>query len=283
MTPVDLNVSTEPKPAPAAPPPAQKPAASRFRRLAAKYSGSVLSLLAHGAFVGAAFMTVATPRTGRGGGIVGTPGGGDGEPSYSALVQRFDAVSGERQADARAFEAPSDEPVAPEAVPPPDLDFLNEPAETGVPVAKTPPRAESEPHARAKGAYSKLPPQTGSEGGEPSDHPAPAGNGGPKGNANVGGAGGDTGGAGDGTVGALYMPAPEYPRTARRKGIEGTVVVSIDVKPDGTCANAQILESSGCEALDDAAIEAIRKWRYEAHPGEPASPRRVRFVFKLQK
>jgi TonB family protein len=274
MTPVETNVSTEPKAAP----PARKPAPSLLSRC----SGTVVSLLVHGGFVLAAFLSVAAPRTGRGGGIVGTPEGGPGEPSYSALVQRSDTVTGERQADVRAFEAPTDEPVAPEAVPPPELDFLNEPAETGVPVAKLPPRPEIESHARSKGAYSKLPPSTGSEDA-PAENPAPTGGNGPKGNSNVSGTGGDTGGAGDGTVGALYMPAPEYPSAARRKGIEGIVVVTIDVLPDGACAHAQIVESSGCEALDDAALAAIRKWKYESHPAEPPSMRRVRFVFRLQR
>jgi protein TonB len=77
------------------------------------------------------------------------------------------------------------------------------------------------------------------------------------------------------------MPAPDYPASARRKNIEGVVVVAIDVHSDGHCENVRLAESSGYDALDDAALSAIRKWKYEARPNEGTVVRRVRFVFKL--
>ena len=78
------------------------------------------------------------------------------------------------------------------------------------------------------------------------------------------------------------MPRPAYPPSARRKNIEGVVVVSVDVQPDGHCEGARVVESSGSEALDEAALGAVRRWRYEARPGGAPDTRRVRFVFKLQ-
>lgn len=241
------------------------------RRLASRCSGTVVSLVIHGGLVLAAVLCAAAPRYGRGGGIAGTPEVGSGTVTYTGHLREEPVVDFDsREPDARAFAEPSAEQEPVEPVPVPPQDFLNEPAETGVPVAKpaTPP-SESTPHARAKEAFSKLPP-TGAQAGSEE-----------KGNSAVNGTGGDSGVAGDGTAGALYMPAPVYPASARRKGVEGVVVVAVEVCADGHCENARLAESSGNDALDDAALAAVKKWRYEARPGEAPELRRVRFVFRL--
>jgi len=244
----------------------------------ARFSGSALSLLIHGILIVAAVLGVAAPRTGRGGGIVGTPDAGAGTHDLSAIVQRETTLDAEKSPDARLF--PLAEPEVPETpdpvVPPPD-DFIKEPpAGETIPVAKAPP-LEDPSLSRPKRTYEKLPPSGGSESVEG----PPKSGGEQKGNSSVSGTGGDTGGAGDGTVGALYMPSPEYPAAARRRDIEGVVVVSVLVHPDGRCDEPQLAEGSGCDALDEAALKAIKKWRYE--PRSQGSPefRRVRFVFKL--
>jgi protein TonB len=241
------------------------------RGLMSRYSGTVVSLALHGGLALLGIWSVTGTGSGRGGGTVGSPEGGSGEPVYSALVQREEPLDGElRSVDARAFpEAPSEEPEPSEAVPIPPQDFLREPAETGLPVPKVPGPTEVSDRARSKEAHSKLPPEN-SGGGE-------------KGDSTLNGSGGDTGGAGDGTAGALFMPAPDYPASARRKGVEGIVVVAVEVHPDGHCENARLAESSGSDALDDAALSAIRKWKYEPRPDGAAELRRVRFVFKLTK
>lgn len=264
-----ITVTTPPAPSP----PKAKPSA--IRRFAARFSGSAVSLLLHGGFVLLAFLSVAAPRSGRGGGIVGSPEVGSGTHDYSAIVQRESTIDAEKSPDARLFpQAEPEAPETPEAVVPPVDDFIkDQPAGETIPVAKTPPIDES----RVKRTYEKLPPSSGSETAE-----GPAKSGGDqKGNSTVNGTGGNTGGAGDGTVGALFMPSPDYPASARRRGIEGVVVVSVFVHADGHCEGAEIAEGSGCPALDDAALNAIRKWRYEAHSGTPEL-RRVRFVFKLK-
>ena len=201
-----------------------------------------------------------------------------GTPEYSAIVQREDTVDAEKPPDARLFpRAEQDVPETPEAVVPPIDDFIrNQPEGETIPVAKAPP-AEDPTLSRPKRTYEKLPPSGGSE---TADGPPKSG-GDQKGNSTVNGTGGNTGGAGDGTVGALFMPSPDYPSSARRRGIEGVVVISVFVHPDGHCEGAQLVEGSGCDALDDAALTTIRKWRYESHAGGPEL-RRVRFVFKLK-
>ena len=54
---------------------------------------------------------------------------------------------------------------------------------------------------------------------------------------------------------------PVLPETARQAGIRGVVIVEIVIAPDGHVSSAKVLRS--IPVLDAAAIEAVRKWRYE--------------------
>jgi TonB family protein len=58
-------------------------------------------------------------------------------------------------------------------------------------------------------------------------------------------------------------PAPVYPPLALRQGWEGSSLVRITVAADGTVADAALEETSGYDLLDDAALKAIRAWRFE--------------------
>jgi len=60
----------------------------------------------------------------------------------------------------------------------------------------------------------------------------------------------------------LSNPPPAYPMAARRRGIEGTALVHAEVSPEGACLRAELKKSSGAEMLDQAAVEAVRKWRF---------------------
>lgn len=60
----------------------------------------------------------------------------------------------------------------------------------------------------------------------------------------------------------LNNPAPEYPEIAKRRGIQGKVLVDVLVKSDGTPALVKISRSSGSNNLDNAAIEAVRQWKF---------------------
>ena len=53
-------------------------------------------------------------------------------------------------------------------------------------------------------------------------------------------------------------PPPLYPAEARRMRIQGTVVVSGAVEPDGTISSVQVTQSSGNALLDDAGVQAVR-------------------------
>jgi TonB family protein len=61
----------------------------------------------------------------------------------------------------------------------------------------------------------------------------------------------------------LSIPAPKYPELARRAGIEGDVIIKVLVNIDGSILDAIIFLSSGFEELDNAALEASMKAKFE--------------------
>jgi protein TonB len=60
----------------------------------------------------------------------------------------------------------------------------------------------------------------------------------------------------------LNNPAPYYPASAKRKGVQGKVLLSVVVKTDGTPASVEISRSSGSSDLDEAALDAVRSWKF---------------------
>jgi len=61
----------------------------------------------------------------------------------------------------------------------------------------------------------------------------------------------------------LRNPAPVYPHLARERGEEGTVVLDVEVLPSGRCGALRVLQSSGHPLLDEAALRAVRRWRFK--------------------
>ena len=61
---------------------------------------------------------------------------------------------------------------------------------------------------------------------------------------------------------AGQTPPPDYPRRALRRGVEGVVLVRVDVGPDGVPTSVGISQSSRSRELDRAAIEAVERWRF---------------------
>lgn len=45
-------------------------------------------------------------------------------------------------------------------------------------------------------------------------------------------------------------------------GWEGRVVLRVEVLADGSAGAVSVAKSSGHEALDDAALEAVRRWKF---------------------
>lgn len=62
----------------------------------------------------------------------------------------------------------------------------------------------------------------------------------------------------------LNNPAPIYPRTSLRLRQEGTVILKLLIRADGTVGETSIKTSSGYQRLDKAALKAVRRWHYVA-------------------
>ena len=82
----------------------------------------------------------------------------------------------------------------------------------------------------------------------------------------------------------LNNPRPAYPLAARRRGDQGTVLIRVVVTADGLAANVNVEKTSGHPSLDEAALTAVKSWRFvPARQGGQAieSPYVVPVVFKL--
>jgi protein TonB len=60
----------------------------------------------------------------------------------------------------------------------------------------------------------------------------------------------------------LRSPAPRYPDAARRAGQQGTVTLRVLVTREGLPARVGVEKSSGSPYLDNAAVEAVKAWRF---------------------
>ncbi|PEQ14348.1 hypothetical protein B2G71_01750 [Novosphingobium sp. PC22D] len=60
----------------------------------------------------------------------------------------------------------------------------------------------------------------------------------------------------------LNNPGPRYPFQSRRNHEEGTVLLKVMVTPSGGAGEVRLHESSGFRELDQAAIKAVKHWRF---------------------
>ncbi len=68
---------------------------------------------------------------------------------------------------------------------------------------------------------------------------------------------------------------PVYPELARRMKITGVVKILVTVSPNGSVKNAKVV--GGHPVLANAALEAVKQWRFQADPVE--SSQTVEFHF----
>ncbi len=64
----------------------------------------------------------------------------------------------------------------------------------------------------------------------------------------------------------LYCPMPEYTDKARAAKYQGTVVLQVVVTTEGRAANISVIKGVGM-GLDEAAIEAVRGWKFRPAVG----------------
>jgi protein TonB len=60
-----------------------------------------------------------------------------------------------------------------------------------------------------------------------------------------------------------YQVHPSYPPAARQARAEGTTLLRVHIAKDGTIDDVEVQRPAGHVALDQAAVDAVRKWRFE--------------------
>jgi periplasmic protein TonB len=60
-----------------------------------------------------------------------------------------------------------------------------------------------------------------------------------------------------------YQVKPSYPSSARRAGMQGTTLLGVFVGSDGRVGDVVVRESAGHPDLDAAAVDAVKRWRFE--------------------
>lgn len=69
--------------------------------------------------------------------------------------------------------------------------------------------------------------------------------------------------------------APAFPDLAKKMGIQGMVKVEVVVKPNGTVKSTRLL--GGSPVLVDAAVDAVKKWKFQAAQNETTEIIQVAF------
>jgi len=197
------------------------------------------------------------------------PGGGGGG---GGLKQKLPPPKAKREGT-RHIDSPlpvREKPVVPEPQPkPPDPEPPKVEPEP-LPPVEAPVVAIAADNQTRPGALEQSPAETPSRG--------PGDGGGVGTGTGVGLGEGDGSGIGDGsgggTGGGPYRPGsgieppsllkevkPDYSEEARRRGVEGDVVMEIVVRRDGSVGDVRVLRGLGA-GLNEKAIEAVRQWRF---------------------
>lgn len=81
-------------------------------------------------------------------------------------------------------------------------------------------------------------------------------------------------------------PAPNYPPLALRRRWEGTTRLRVELDPEGHPIRVALADSSGHAILDDAALDAVRRWRFRpaTRAGRPVPATvEVPIVFRISR
>ena len=80
---------------------------------------------------------------------------------------------------------------------------------------------------------------------------------------------------------------PIYPPIAAQRELEGWVLLKFDIGPSGNVLNPKVIDAEPKRIFDDAAINAVKKWKYKGQvlDGKPITTKgvTVRLTFELEK
>jgi TonB family protein len=68
----------------------------------------------------------------------------------------------------------------------------------------------------------------------------------------------------------IYKVEPEYSEEARQAKLQGTVLLYVEISPEGKATNMKVLHSLGF-GLDEKAMEAVTRWKFK--PGMKGASR----------
>ncbi len=73
------------------------------------------------------------------------------------------------------------------------------------------------------------------------------------------------------SVSCPTLTAPIYPAISRRMGEEGKLILRVELDENGRIDQARVVDSSGYDRLDNAALEAVKNWqcRPSIRDGQP--------------
>ena len=147
-----------------------------------------------------------------------------------------------REVAAAKVEEPTPQPVAP--VPAPAPSETGPPPTASLPAISEPAPAPGPPALALSGNTIALPPSAPIVASKPSTTPP------------------------DGVTRTArpqggYQVRPAYPSAPRRLGIQGTTMLRVHVLADGRIGDVLVEHSAAHPDLDQAAMEAVRRWRFE--------------------
>ena len=70
--------------------------------------------------------------------------------------------------------------------------------------------------------------------------------------------------------------APVYPDLAKRMNVSGTVKVAVTIAPSGSVTGTKVI--GGHPLLVDAAVDAVKRWKYETGPDETKQTVEIKFT-----
>lgn len=60
----------------------------------------------------------------------------------------------------------------------------------------------------------------------------------------------------------LDNPKPVYPSAARRRGMQGVVLLQVNISAEGNVTAIHVMRSSGFRILDITALNSVKQWRF---------------------
>ncbi len=86
----------------------------------------------------------------------------------------------------------------------------------------------------------------------------------------------------DGDAQPLLRIAPQYPRRAAVKGVEGWVKIAFTIQGDGSVLDAKVIDAKPSRIFNRAALNAIKKWKFKPRlvEGKPV-PRKAEQIIEF--